>query len=72
MKFATRCYGNETDPIMNNLPLFDKNHPNNRFFEGKFIPDDKTIRWTFNQGKYFRTKAKTSEYFEEKHNSVRS
>ena len=49
-----------------------KNHPNNRFFDGKFIPEDKTIHWTCNKGKYVRAKAKASEYFEGKHNYVRS
>ena len=49
-----------------------KNHPNNRFFDGNFIPEDKTIHWTCNEGKFVRVKAKTSEYFEGKHNSVRS
>ena len=62
----------EADRITNNQHLFAKNHPNNRFFDGKFIPEDKTIHWTCNKGKYVRAKAKTSEYFEEKHNSVRS
>ena len=46
--------------------------PNNRFFDGKFIPEAKTIHWTCNKAKYARAKAKTSEYFEGKHNFVRS
>ena len=64
--------GNGSDRITNNYHLFAKKHPNNRFFDGEFIPEDKTIHWTRNKGKYVRAKAKTSEYFEEKHNSVRS
>ena len=51
---------------------FYTDRPNNRFFDGKFIPEDKTIHWTCNKGKYVRAKAKTSEYFEGKHNYVRS
>ena len=64
--------GNRSDRITNNEPLFAKNHPNNRFFDGKFIPEDKTIHWTCNKGKYVRAKAKTSKYLEGKHNYVRS
>ena len=30
------------------------------------------MHWTCNKGKYVRAKAKTSEYFEGKHNYVRS
>ena len=45
-----------------------KNHPNHRFFDGTFIPEDKIIRWTCNQDKYVRFEARTSEYFERKHN----
>ena len=51
---------------------FYTDRPNNRFFDGKFIPEDKTIHWTCNKGKYVRAKAKTSEYFDGKHNNVRS
>ena len=38
----------------------------------EFIPEDKTIHWTCNKGKYVRAKAKTSEYFDGKHNNLRS
>ena len=51
---------------------FYTDRPNNRFFDGKFIPEDKTIHWTCNKGKYVRAKAKTSKYFDGKHNNVRS
>ena len=51
---------------------FYTDRPNNRFFDGKFIPEDKTIHWTCNKGRYVRAKAKTSEYFDGKHNNVRS
>ena len=54
------------------LSAFYTDRSNNRFLDGNFIPEDKTIHWTCNKGKYVRAKAKTSEHFDGKHNNVRS
>ena len=52
--------GNGSDRITNRIfEITD-------FFDGTFIPEDKTIRWTCNKGKYVRFGARTSEYFERK------